>query len=468
TADLLIGCANIQVFSNIVTVPNPAQTGSSATISFDADKDLLQDNPIVKINMEGKTEEYSAVFTAYDSDIKRYIYDIQIPSGESGKYIITIQGTDNDGCIRTETGEFNVIAQCTGTTVWNNADICVGDDIALPRDTTKTLVDSCTDNTKCEYECNTGYHKEGQICVVNNNPPTITKFTVTPSKVVVGDMITIDISATDDKGILKVAYQKETQPPIDYLCGSTLTCPKTWQITESTPGTKVYTGIAEDIDNIKSTKDAQVQIISCDNCQDPLCWGRKNNIGQTCCGSLTANENEANNYCTVDQKCDITSAQNPPQGTKNTCIDSRTGFNPSCCLTYTQCVDLLSDEQKCPAKSDAECGCTQDDPKCICESEPLPPTESGVCDNEITKKCSSNNDCIDNGICVLGRSKTCPCGNDVKCDCNTQTDCPCPEHNIFVFSTCAGGLPNGADCENNNQCSSNYCGADKKCQPYPI
>lgn len=61
---------------------------------------------------------------------------------------------------------------CTGTTPSNgqNVQLCPDDNTGLPTPPpSKILVDTCTTATKCEYKCNDGFHKEGNVCVVN--PP---------------------------------------------------------------------------------------------------------------------------------------------------------------------------------------------------------------------------------------------------------------------------------------------------------
>lgn len=50
---------------------------------------------------------------------------------------------------------------------WNNdnAQLCTGDDAGLSADTDKTLVSTCTEETKCEYICGPGYIYEAGACV---------------------------------------------------------------------------------------------------------------------------------------------------------------------------------------------------------------------------------------------------------------------------------------------------------------
>lgn len=47
-----------------------------------------------------------------------------------------------------------------------NATLLSGDDTFLPYDTQITLVSENTDK-KCEYICDSGFHKEGNQCVLN-------------------------------------------------------------------------------------------------------------------------------------------------------------------------------------------------------------------------------------------------------------------------------------------------------------
>ena len=54
--------------------------------------------------------------------------------------------------------------QCSGT-VPSNATLCSGDSQGLNRDTPIILVSSCTNDQKCEYICDTGYHIENGVCV---------------------------------------------------------------------------------------------------------------------------------------------------------------------------------------------------------------------------------------------------------------------------------------------------------------
>jgi hypothetical protein len=56
---------------------------------------------------------------------------------------------------------------CTGT-VPSNASMCSGDDAGLTANTTRSLVSSCTGATKCEYICNSGYTKSGNSCTSNS------------------------------------------------------------------------------------------------------------------------------------------------------------------------------------------------------------------------------------------------------------------------------------------------------------
>lgn len=49
--------------------------------------------------------------------------------------------------------------QCTGSTP-SNSQLCSGDDVGLTVDTIKSLVQTCTPSTKCEYSCSSGYHYE--------------------------------------------------------------------------------------------------------------------------------------------------------------------------------------------------------------------------------------------------------------------------------------------------------------------
>lgn len=57
---------------------------------------------------------------------------------------------------------------CTGTAP-SDAQLCSGDDTGLSADTQVSLVASC-DTAKCEYTCNSGFHKDGDSCVANTTP----------------------------------------------------------------------------------------------------------------------------------------------------------------------------------------------------------------------------------------------------------------------------------------------------------
>ncbi len=54
--------------------------------------------------------------------------------------------------------------QCTET-VPSDSVLCLDDDKGLSQNTARTLVQSCTMQTKCEYACNQGYHFENGACV---------------------------------------------------------------------------------------------------------------------------------------------------------------------------------------------------------------------------------------------------------------------------------------------------------------
>lgn len=54
---------------------------------------------------------------------------------------------------------------CTGDVPDTNAELCTNDDTGLTADTARTLVGTCTPNTKCEYRCGTGYELSGGACV---------------------------------------------------------------------------------------------------------------------------------------------------------------------------------------------------------------------------------------------------------------------------------------------------------------
>jgi len=52
---------------------------------------------------------------------------------------------------------------CTGNTP-DNATLCNGDDSSLSNNVEKSLVSNCSNNAKCEYVCNSGYYKSGSGC----------------------------------------------------------------------------------------------------------------------------------------------------------------------------------------------------------------------------------------------------------------------------------------------------------------
>ena len=59
---------------------------------------------------------------------------------------------------------------CTGEAPVNSS-LCAGDDTGLTADAPRTVVDSCTAPTKCEYTCNAGYEQSGNLCMLTP-PPT--------------------------------------------------------------------------------------------------------------------------------------------------------------------------------------------------------------------------------------------------------------------------------------------------------
>lgn len=56
---------------------------------------------------------------------------------------------------------------CTGNTPDSHAVMCQGDNTGLTADTPKTLVQDCTDGTKCEFVCMSGYHYDNGTCVAD-------------------------------------------------------------------------------------------------------------------------------------------------------------------------------------------------------------------------------------------------------------------------------------------------------------
>ena len=55
---------------------------------------------------------------------------------------------------------------CTGT-VPEHSSMCSGDNTNLSANTSNTLVASCTTETKCEFRCLAGFHKDGNSCVAD-------------------------------------------------------------------------------------------------------------------------------------------------------------------------------------------------------------------------------------------------------------------------------------------------------------
>jgi hypothetical protein len=66
-----------------------------------------------------------------------------------------------------------VLAVCTGSAPENFV-LCSSDNIDLVDNTAITLVNSCTQNTKCEYTCTSGYHYDNGACTSNTKTSSCT------------------------------------------------------------------------------------------------------------------------------------------------------------------------------------------------------------------------------------------------------------------------------------------------------
>jgi hypothetical protein len=68
--------------------------------------------------------------------------------------------------------------------------MCTGDETGLTGDVPKTVVDSCTAGTKCEYTCNSGYASSGGSCVAIPSLPTVS-LSASPTTIDLGNSTTL-------------------------------------------------------------------------------------------------------------------------------------------------------------------------------------------------------------------------------------------------------------------------------------
>ncbi len=73
-------------------------------------------------------------------------------------------------CVSTSDGGYSCYGGPSGRP-FENATLCLNDDIGLAGPTMRSLVSKCTDGKKCEYTCNQGYILSGNRCVkdISNN-----------------------------------------------------------------------------------------------------------------------------------------------------------------------------------------------------------------------------------------------------------------------------------------------------------
>ena len=278
-------------------------------------------------------------------------------------------------------------------------DKCVTDNGICDADEGCTCKDCTLEQDKCDEGLFCSYSEEK--CVDSRRAPR--EITIIPNKLklVAGETLGLRVAAFDTEKLKEIFYKKGEGIKLgNYNCGEISRCSSSWEQTLTVPGYYTYIGGAENIlSQIFTTSgdaSATLQVISCSDCLDPICWGKTGITGIKCCAS--------NSDCTKDQKCE-----------SNKCIDAKDGESAECCLSYTECTNFLKDSVACPAELDSSCGCpTAPDGKsindeCVCPA----PLKTGTLER-------------------LARDN-CPCPSNEKCSIINN---PCPEHGTFTLPKC--------------------------------
>jgi hypothetical protein len=132
------------------------------------------------------TTPVSAPYTFSSADIGDR--SIRVCADKNLSMIGTIDEGSNEGDNCGTWVNVTVSAKCTNVIMVPHTSLCTDDDKLLDADTSSTFVDACSTpvggSPKCEFACESGWHKEDGACVQDSSPGSCNPYVNSPSGLV--------------------------------------------------------------------------------------------------------------------------------------------------------------------------------------------------------------------------------------------------------------------------------------------